>query len=186
MDHHFEMAEIVARRRDAGKPWLEFLRADSLSMGLYVLAAGARDLQSPHSEDEVYYIISGRGMLRIAQNDHPIQPGTVLFVAAGEEHRFHSISEEMTAIVFFAPAAGPKAGGVPCLRAGSLRFRGPLTILVAVRTPKQRPGPTPPARTRPARFDEGGEGRSADLSSVPGASPGRAAGAKRRKVMERG
>lgn len=110
MDHHFEMSDIVARRRDAGKPWLEFLRAGSLSMGLYVLPAGARDLQNPHSEDEVYYIVSGRGMLRIAQADHPAQPGTVLFVAAGEEHRFHSITEEMTALVFFAPAEGTNAG----------------------------------------------------------------------------
>jgi quercetin dioxygenase-like cupin family protein len=49
-------------------------------------------------------------MLRIAQADHPAQPGTVLFVAAGEEHRFHSITEEMTALVFFAPAEGTNAG----------------------------------------------------------------------------
>jgi hypothetical protein len=46
MDHHYEMSDIVARRRDAGKPWLEFLRAGSLSMGLYVLPAGAPDLQT--------------------------------------------------------------------------------------------------------------------------------------------
>ena len=109
MDHRFEMAEIVARRRDAGKPWLEFLRAESLSMGLYVLSAGSADLQSPHGEDEVYYIVGGRGMLRIAQADHPVRPGTVLFVAAGEEHRFHSLSEELTALVFFAPAEGTRA-----------------------------------------------------------------------------
>lgn len=110
MDHRFEIADIVVRRRDAGKPWLEFLRAGSLSMGLYVLRAGARDLQNPHSEDEVYYIVSGRGMLRIAGADHPVRPGTVLFVAAGEEHRFHTITEEMTALVFFAPAEGTNAG----------------------------------------------------------------------------
>jgi len=110
MDHRFEMVEIVARRRDAGKPWLEFLRAASLSMGLYVLPAGALDLQKPHGEDEVYYIVSGRGMLRVGQADHVVQPGTVLFVAAGEEHRFHSITEEMTALVFFAPAEGTNSG----------------------------------------------------------------------------
>jgi mannose-6-phosphate isomerase-like protein (cupin superfamily) len=111
MDHHFDMADLVARRRDAGKPWMEFLRAGSLSMGLYVLPAGARDLQSPHSEDEVYYIVSGHGMLRVGQADHTARPGTVLFVAAGEEHRFHSITEEMTALVFFAPPEGTNAGG---------------------------------------------------------------------------
>lgn len=111
MDHHFEMADIVARRRDSGRPWLEFLRAGSLSMGLYVLPAGAPDLQKPHTEDEVYYIVSGRGMLRIAQEDHPLQPGTVLFVGAGEEHRFHSVSEDMTALVFFAPAEGTNRDG---------------------------------------------------------------------------
>jgi len=111
MDHRFDMAEIVARRRDSGRPWLEFLRAGSLSMGLYVLAAGGRDLQQPHGEDEVYYIVSGRGMLRVGQADHVVRPGVVLFVAAGEEHRFHSITEEMTALVFFAPAEGTNSGG---------------------------------------------------------------------------
>ena len=111
MDRYFEITDIIARRREAGKPWLEFLRAGSLSMGLYVLSAGARDLQSPHTEDEVYYIVSGRGMLRVGKTDRRFQPGTVLFVAAGEEHRFHTITEEMTALVFFAPAEGTNAGG---------------------------------------------------------------------------
>ncbi len=111
MDHCFEIADIVARRRDAGKAWLEFLRAGSLSMGLYVLSAGAPDLQEPHTEDEVYYIVSGRGMLRAGKTDRRFQPGTVLFVAAGEEHRFHTITAEMTALVFFAPAEGTNADG---------------------------------------------------------------------------
>ncbi|MCK7526822.1 MAG: cupin domain-containing protein [Ignavibacteriales bacterium] len=32
-----------------------------MSMGLYVLPTGGGDPQSPHTEDEVYYVVSGRG-----------------------------------------------------------------------------------------------------------------------------
>ena len=51
--------QLAAQRAAAQKPYLEFLRSSALSVGLYVLAAGEQDLQQPHTEDEVYYVISG-------------------------------------------------------------------------------------------------------------------------------
>ena len=50
----YEMAEVSARREQAGAPYLEFLRVPSLSAGLYVLPAGGVDRQRPHAEDEIY------------------------------------------------------------------------------------------------------------------------------------
>jgi len=100
----FEVAELLERRRRGGASWLEFLRVPALSMGVYVLAAGAEDPQTPHAEDEVYYALSGRGVLRVGGEDHPVAPGALLFVAAEAEHRFHAIEEELTLLVFFAPA----------------------------------------------------------------------------------
>ncbi len=73
-------------------------------MGLYVLKAGGIDPQQPHSEDEVYYIAAGRGMIRVGGEDQPVEAGSVVFVAAGVEHRFHSITEDLHILVFFAPA----------------------------------------------------------------------------------
>lgn len=106
---HFRLEEILKRRRASGEPWIEFLRVPALSMGVYVLEAGAEDRQEPHSEDEVYYIVSGRGSIRIEDRDQTVGPGSLIFVPASAVHRFHGISEELTALVFFAPAEGSAA-----------------------------------------------------------------------------
>ena len=109
MDARYELKELIGRRRGLREPWLEFLRVPALSMGLYVLATGSEDLQEPHTEDEVYYIVSGLGSLRIGDEDHVARAGTLLFVPARAPHRFHGITEELTALVFFAPAEGSAA-----------------------------------------------------------------------------
>ena len=84
--------------------YLEFLRVPAISMGLYELAAGSHDPQEPHSEDEVYYVVSGRGMIRVGDEDRAISPGSIVYVTAHVEHHFHSISEDLSILVFFAPA----------------------------------------------------------------------------------
>jgi mannose-6-phosphate isomerase-like protein (cupin superfamily) len=84
----------------------EFLRTGSMSAGAYVLGPGATDRQRPHSEDEVYYVVRGRGRFRHGEQDDLVGSGDVLFVPAREEHRFHDVSEELVLLVFFAPPEG--------------------------------------------------------------------------------
>ena len=55
-------------------------------------------------EDEVYYVIQGRGSFQAGEESCSVEAGTILFVPARQEHRFHSITEELTLLVFFAPA----------------------------------------------------------------------------------
>ncbi len=100
----FETADLIRQQSTGTKPYLEFLKEESLSMGLYVLPAGSVDGQQPHTEDEVYYVVSGRGQFRLEQEDRLVQAGSIIFVAAHQEHRFHSITEDMKILVFFAPA----------------------------------------------------------------------------------
>ena len=68
------------------------------------LPAGGVDPQQPHTEDEVYYVVGGRALLRVAGEDRAVGPGSLVFVAAGVEHRFHTIEEDLSVVVFFAPA----------------------------------------------------------------------------------
>ena len=96
--------EIDHHRIASGKLYREFLRASSMSAGLYVLPAGATDPQRPHHEDEMYYVIRGRARFRAGDQDQEVSGGTVLFVAAELQHRFHEITEELAVLVFFAPA----------------------------------------------------------------------------------
>jgi mannose-6-phosphate isomerase-like protein (cupin superfamily) len=100
----FELNQLISQHADSNKLYLEFLKVPDLSMGLYVLPAGGTDPQSPHTEDEVYYVVSGRAKITVADEDRAVQAGSIVFVAKNVEHRFHSIEEELTVIVFFAPA----------------------------------------------------------------------------------
>ncbi len=100
----FELSQLISRRADANKLYLEFLKVPDLSMGLYVLPAGGVDPQSPHTEDEVYYVVSGQAKIKVADEDQNVRAGSIVYVAKNVEHRFHSIEEELTVIVFFAPA----------------------------------------------------------------------------------
>lgn len=100
----FELAQMIQQRADSDKSYLEFLKVPALSMGLYVLPAGGTDPQSPHTEDEVYYVVSGRAQILVAEQNQAVQAGSIVYVAKNIAHRFHSIEEELTVLVFFAPA----------------------------------------------------------------------------------
>ena len=97
-----EDADLV--RAASGQSWLEFLRVDSMSAGVYALASGTEDAQTPHREDELYYVVGGRARFRSGEDDRPVAAGSLIFVAAGVEHRFHDITEDLRVLVFFAPA----------------------------------------------------------------------------------
>jgi mannose-6-phosphate isomerase-like protein (cupin superfamily) len=100
----FTIADLLQQQAANDSPYLEFLRVPSLSVGLYILPVGAVDKQQPHTEDEVYYVVKGRGHFTHADEDVVVSAGSVLFVAAHVEHRFHSITEDLHILVFFAPA----------------------------------------------------------------------------------
>ena len=100
----YELTQLISQRTDSNKAYLEFLKVPDLSMGLYVLPANGVDSQSPHTEDEVYYVVSGKGKIKVADEDRDLQVGSIVYVAKNVDHRFHSIEEELMILVFFAPA----------------------------------------------------------------------------------
>ena len=103
----FDMREI-ARLETDGRPYLEFLRVPDLSVGLYMLPAGGEDRQSPHTEDEVYYVLAGRSRVRVGYEVGDVAAGSVVFVAAHVPHRFEDISEALSLLVVFGPAEGSR------------------------------------------------------------------------------
>jgi mannose-6-phosphate isomerase-like protein (cupin superfamily) len=100
----FEVVQLIEQQEHGGKAYLEFLRKLSLSMGVYRLPAGGVDPQSPHTEDEVYYVVDGKARIRVGDEDRSVSGGSIVFVAAGVPHRFQTIEEDLTMLVFFAPA----------------------------------------------------------------------------------
>lgn len=102
----FDVSDVLERRRESGQLYLEFLSASTMSVGVYTLSTDTCDPQQPHTEDEIYYVLSGRGQIRVGDEDFEVKPESVIFVAAGEEHRFHSIIEDLRLLVVFAPPRG--------------------------------------------------------------------------------
>src|SRR5215211_7928017 len=100
----FELHQLLDQRSRTQRAYLEFLRVPSLSAGVYVLPAGGVDPQQPHTEDEVYYVVRGQATIRVGEEDRPVGPGAVVYVAAEVPHRFHTITEELALLVFFPPA----------------------------------------------------------------------------------
>ena len=106
----FEMDALAKKCADSGRPWLQFLDNATLQCGVYRLEAGAKDRQNPHPQDEVYHVVSGKATFRVREETRDVGPGAVLFVAAGEPHRFEEIQEDLTVLVFFSKAK-PAARG---------------------------------------------------------------------------
>ena len=102
----FEVADLLEQKTAIPVPYYEFLRVPSLSCGIYTLRAGAKDLQGPHDEDEVYYVVRGRARVRVGEQERSVGPGSILYVEATSEHSFVEIDEDVTLLVFFA-SGGP-------------------------------------------------------------------------------
>ena len=99
---------VLEHAQAASGGYHEFLCVPDLSAGLYVLEAGATDPQSPHAEDELYYVIQGRARVAVGEEDRPVGPGSLVFVAATVAHRFHDIAERLVILVAFGPAEGSR------------------------------------------------------------------------------
>lgn len=102
----YAMSEQIARLGAMGQRWLEFLRVPALSAGIYALPAGSDDLQRPHTEDELYLVLRGRGRIAVEAEERAVAPGDLIYVPARAEHRFFAIEEDLELLVFFAPAEG--------------------------------------------------------------------------------
>jgi len=103
MSEVFEVGPLLHRiTRD--QPYHEFLRVPAMSAGVYVLSAAATDRQRPHQQDEIYYVVRGKAMMRLGEEERSIQEGSVIFVESGLEHRFFDIEQELVFLVVFAPA----------------------------------------------------------------------------------
>ena len=105
----FEIGDLAQEREQSGERYFEFQKLPGLSTGIYHLPAESVDTQQPHTEDEVYYVIAGKGAIQVADEDRLVGPGSIVFVERHVDHRFHSITEDLTIFVAFAPPRGSLA-----------------------------------------------------------------------------
>lgn len=97
----FDLARLVEKCETRETPYLEFLRVPQLSCGIYTLAAGAKDTQSAHDEDEVYVVLKGRANLIVDGEETALTLGSIVYVPAEVPHEFAKIEEDLSLLVFF-------------------------------------------------------------------------------------
>jgi mannose-6-phosphate isomerase-like protein (cupin superfamily) len=101
-----QFARLAPRRDD----FAHFFTADRLSLTVVRWLAGTMDDQTPHAEDEVYHVVRGSAQITVAGETAPVGPGSIVYVAAGVEHRFHDITADLEVLVFWAPPRRVPAG----------------------------------------------------------------------------
>jgi mannose-6-phosphate isomerase-like protein (cupin superfamily) len=101
-----DLGRLAATHRRSPRRYLEALRTGGLSAGLYRVARDGEGDQRPHGEEEAYLVLEGRGRFRMGDEDFAVEPGHLFTVPARVEHRFHSITEDLLLLVFFAPPEG--------------------------------------------------------------------------------
>lgn len=84
--------------------YVEILRSDSMSVGLYQLCKTDIDNQLPHTEDEAYFVLSGSAKIEVEGKISNVRPGDIIYVAANQQHHFFDMREDLKVLVFFAPA----------------------------------------------------------------------------------
>src|SRR5262252_6042512 len=102
-------AGVYTAASDEPVHWVEHLRVPDLSVGTYSIPAGGTDEQEPHTEDEIYVVTAGRAMFESGSKRVAVAAGSVIFVAAGEAHRFADVTDDLATLVLFAPAEGSRS-----------------------------------------------------------------------------
>jgi mannose-6-phosphate isomerase-like protein (cupin superfamily) len=101
----WDASRVVERIDKTQQQFQRVLERSGLAVGVLRVQPGGVDTQGAHDEDEVYAVVRGTGLLRLKDRDHPVGPGTVVFVPAGMPHRFHSNPELLTVAYVLVPPA---------------------------------------------------------------------------------
>ena len=101
MKLEFDLATYLAKIKKSSSNFQTFINKNSLAIGVLVLQPGEEDTQVSYDSDEVYYIISGDGFLKIKDKDYEISKDKLFFVAKGVGHFFHGNKTELKVLYFF-------------------------------------------------------------------------------------
>ena len=97
----FNLRDNLDKIKKSDSYFHTFINKDSLATGILILKPGEEDTQEPHESDEVYFIISGNGFLKIKNKDYKISKDKLFFVGKDVPHYFHSNTKELKVLYFF-------------------------------------------------------------------------------------
>lgn len=92
-----------------GLPFATLMAGGSMSLEIYAPGSNVdgQDRQTPHAQDELYFVQRGCSELVIGSQRFVAEPGDAVFVGAGTEHRFENFTADFaTWVVFYGPPGG--------------------------------------------------------------------------------
>ncbi|MEX2306207.1 MAG: cupin domain-containing protein [Pirellulales bacterium] len=103
---HVSLAEALSQGPPPpGNLAVPIFARGSLEVELYT--PNGHDPQKPHRRDEIYLVARGTALFFDGEHRHVVSPGSFIFVAAGQLHRFERFSDDFAVWVFFY---GPDGG----------------------------------------------------------------------------
>ena len=104
----FDWRDALARLPTSdGKRFTVVFEHGTLALELY--APRGHDPQKPHTRDELYVVVAGRGTFVCDGERNAFETGDALFAPAGAAHRFEDFSDDLAVWVMFYGAEGGEA-----------------------------------------------------------------------------
>lgn len=88
-------------KKDNSIYFLDFLQNDSFEVGILRLNPGQKDTQGPHSQDELYIVMEGKGYINMVEKNYEIRKGSCIFVPSKTKHYFHGNRERLVVLYVF-------------------------------------------------------------------------------------
>ena len=83
MKLEFNLKDNLEKIQKSNSYFHTFINKDSLAAGVLILKPGEEDTQEPHENDEVYFVLSGNGYLKIKNKNYKVSKDKLFFVAKG-------------------------------------------------------------------------------------------------------
>ena len=93
----FDLEKVISEMHNS-EYFHNFLNVETMEVGIINLKKGQKDTQQPHSFDEIYYIISGKGTIEIDGIKNNVNPGKIIYIPKKIPHSFQAISDKIIAL----------------------------------------------------------------------------------------
>lgn len=111
---HYVKEQDVAGQQLPGRLWKKLVGPEdgqcrNMILGVVSFPKGSDPGSHRHDhEEEIIYVISGRGETRVGDQVYPLEPGVAVFTEPGVEHGVKTIGEEpLVLISVFSPPVRP-------------------------------------------------------------------------------
>ena len=86
---------------------------ESIAVGLTILPPGGKSKEADHIEGEMFYVISGSGLIGVSKEEANLTPGTAVWVPPHISHYLLNNSEEILKILWVLSPPGAPAWPAP-------------------------------------------------------------------------